>query len=107
MGGMKRISQAGKALEGRIAVAQRWYTTQLEIAFHKGRQGTVFHTFPTPFPHTLSCHPHQRWFVASSIFGATNMEQLKANISAFDKELTPECLADIAEVYKKYRDPTF
>ena len=55
----------------------------------------------------MSCHPHQRWFVASSIFGATNMEQLKANISAFDKELTPECLADIAEVYKKYRDPTF
>jgi len=37
---------------------------------------------------------------------ACSMEQLKENINAFDKELSAECLADIAAVYKKFRDPT-
>lgn len=48
-----------------------------------------------------------RWFVSCSIIGATTMEQLRENINAFDVELTEDCLADIANVYKKYRDPAF
>jgi aryl-alcohol dehydrogenase-like predicted oxidoreductase len=48
-----------------------------------------------------------RWFVASTIIGATTMDQLKENIDAFDVTLSDECLHDIAEVYKRYRDPSF
>lgn len=47
-----------------------------------------------------------RWFVASTIFGATSMDHLRQNIAAFEKDLSDECLQDIAAVYKEYRDPT-
>ena len=46
-----------------------------------------------------------RWFVASTIIGATTMEQLKANIDAFEVELSPQCIAEINALYKRYRDP--
>lgn len=49
---------------------------------------------------------HSRWFVTSSIIGATTMEQLAENIAAFDVVLSEECMQDIAEVYKRYKDPT-
>jgi aryl-alcohol dehydrogenase-like predicted oxidoreductase len=49
-----------------------------------------------------------RWFVSSNIIGATSMEQLKENIKAFDiSELSESCLSDIADVYRRYRDPSF
>lgn len=48
-----------------------------------------------------------RWFVTSSIIGATTMDQLRENIGAFDIELTEECIFDIGGVYKRYRDPAF
>lgn len=44
--------------------------------------------------------------MASVIIGATSMEQLKENIDAFEKELSPECIQDITAVYKRFRDPT-
>jgi aryl-alcohol dehydrogenase-like predicted oxidoreductase len=50
---------------------------------------------------------HSRWFVASTIIGATTMEQLRDDIEAFNVQLTPECLADIEQVYRRYRDPAF
>ena len=31
---------------------------------------------------------------------------VQANIDAFDVELSAECIEDIAQVYKKYRDPS-
>ena len=47
-----------------------------------------------------------RWFVASSIIGATTMEQLKENLEAFDAPpLTDDVLQAINAVYKKFRDP--
>ena len=46
-----------------------------------------------------------RDFVTSTIIGATSMEQLKQNISAFDVELSKECLDDIDAVFNQYRDP--
>jgi aryl-alcohol dehydrogenase-like predicted oxidoreductase len=46
-----------------------------------------------------------RWFVTSTIIGATSMEQLGENIDAFNVEMTQECLDDIDAVYKKYKDP--
>jgi len=47
-----------------------------------------------------------RWFVGSTIVGATSKAQLKENIDAFALELSDECLAEIEEVHKKYRDPS-
>lgn len=46
-------------------------------------------------------------FMASTIIGATGMEQLRENIEAFDVELSEECLADIDAVFRRYRDPAF
>lgn len=47
-----------------------------------------------------------RWFVTSTIIGATSMPQLKENINAFNMELTPECIEDINKVFGQYRDPS-
>lgn len=44
-------------------------------------------------------------FVTSTIIGATKMEQLKSNIDAFDTVISPDIMADINEVYKKYPIP--
>lgn len=44
-------------------------------------------------------------FVTSTIIGATSMEQLKTDIAAFDVVLSPEVMADIDSVYRKYPIP--
>lgn len=44
-------------------------------------------------------------FVTSTIIGATTMDQLKTNISAFDIDLSKEVVADIEEVYRQYPIP--
>lgn len=50
------------------------------------------------------CGPHtRRWFVTSTIFGSTSMEQLKHDIKAFEKDLPEECMAEIQKVYKRFR----
>ncbi|XBI73196.1 hypothetical protein VPH35_066988 [Triticum aestivum] len=49
-----------------------------------------------------------RPFTASTIIGATTMDQLKENIEAFTsapRPLPPQVLDDIATVFKRYRDP--
>ncbi|WP_440055187.1 aldo/keto reductase [Pseudoalteromonas sp. T1lg65] len=43
--------------------------------------------------------------VTSTIIGATNMDQLKENIQAFEKPLCPEALAEIDTVFKAYPAP--
>jgi aryl-alcohol dehydrogenase-like predicted oxidoreductase len=48
-----------------------------------------------------------QWFVASTIVGATTMEQLRENVEAFDLELSADCLADVERVYRRYKDPAF
>ncbi|KAL6185110.1 hypothetical protein ACLB2K_041245 [Fragaria x ananassa] len=50
-----------------------------------------------------------RPFVTSSIIGATSVDQLKEDIDAFlstERPFPPELMADIEDVYKRYRDPT-
>lgn len=44
-------------------------------------------------------------FVTSSIIGATSMEQLKSNISAYALDLSAEVLADIEAVHKNNPNP--
>lgn len=49
---------------------------------------------------------YHRDVVASTIIGATSLEQLEENLSAFDIKLSDEVLEEIGDVYKKYVDPT-
>mmetsp|Transcript_1415 Transcript_1415/g.2348 ORF Transcript_1415/g.2348 Transcript_1415/m.2348 type:complete len:87 (+) Transcript_1415:43-303(+) len=48
---------------------------------------------------------NSRDFVSSTIIGATTTSQLRENIEAFSKEMTPEMEEDIQTVFKKYKDP--
>lgn len=50
---------------------------------------------------------NSRWFVASTIIGATSMDQLRENIGSFDVELSDEIIEDVGLMYRKYRDPAF
>jgi len=47
-----------------------------------------------------------RWFVTSTIIGATTMEQLKENISSLEVNLDKDILAEIDAVHAKYPNPT-
>ena len=49
---------------------------------------------------------YHRSHVTSTIIGATTTEQLRENIRSYDIILEDETLDKIAEVYKKYTDPT-
>ncbi|KAL6954844.1 hypothetical protein U1Q18_048280 [Sarracenia purpurea var. burkii] len=49
-----------------------------------------------------------RPFMTSSIVGATSVDQLKEDIDAFlttERPLPPEVMADIENVFKRYKDP--
>mmetsp|Transcript_10252 Transcript_10252/g.19292 ORF Transcript_10252/g.19292 Transcript_10252/m.19292 type:complete len:388 (-) Transcript_10252:74-1237(-) len=47
-----------------------------------------------------------RWFVSSTIIGATTMKQLKENIDAFGVDLSEEIIEEVDNLNKKYRDPS-
>ncbi|MGK7904424.1 MAG: NADP(H)-dependent aldo-keto reductase [Hormoscilla sp.] len=47
-----------------------------------------------------------RWFVTSTIIGATTMAQLQENISSIDVKLDPDMLAELDAVHKQYPNPT-
>lgn len=78
----KSLAKEAVAEYVRVAAAHGLTPSELALVFCKDRQ-----------------------FVKSTIIGATSLAQLKENIGAFDKELTPAMMDDIAAVYKKYRDP--
>jgi len=59
----------------------------------------------TPTQLALSWCYH-REHVASTIIGATTLQQLKENIESYDIKLDNEILAKIDKVYKQYTDPT-
>ncbi len=46
-----------------------------------------------------------RWFVASTIIGATTLEQLKQNIDAVDVELPQPLLEEIDAIHQRYPNP--
>lgn len=48
---------------------------------------------------------YQRWFVTSTIIGATNMTQLKENIGAFDIQLSSELLNQIEMLHLTMMNP--
>lgn len=47
----------------------------------------------------------QRWFVKSTIVGATNLDQLKENLASLDVTLSQEVLAEIDAVHSRYPNP--
>ncbi len=47
-----------------------------------------------------------RWFVTSTIIGATTMAQLQENISSIDVKLDPDLLAELDAVHIRYPNPT-
>lgn len=46
-----------------------------------------------------------RWYIPSSIIGATTSEQLKENLAAFDVELSDKVLQQIDRVHNSNKDP--
>ncbi len=48
---------------------------------------------------------NSRPFITSNIIGATNMDQLKADIASIDLELSPEVISGINEIHAKYPNP--
>ena len=59
----------------------------------------------TPAELALSWCYH-RELVASTIIGATTMQQLEENLKAYDIKLDEKVHEDIKQIYKKYTDPT-
>jgi aryl-alcohol dehydrogenase-like predicted oxidoreductase len=51
-------------------------------------------------------YARSRWFVSSTIIGATNLEQLKENLSSVNVNLSEEIIAEINEVHALYPNPT-
>ena len=58
----------------------------------------------TPTQLALSFVYH-RWFVASTIIGATNMAQLQENIAAYQVKLSDEVLAEIEQIHLTMMNP--
>ncbi|MEE3716956.1 NADP(H)-dependent aldo-keto reductase [Tumidithrix elongata RA019] len=57
-------------------------------------------------PSTLAlAFVRSRWFVTSSIIGATTLEQLQENIDSVNTTLSPEILAKIDEIHRRYPSP--
>ncbi|NCS64931.1 MAG: NADP(H)-dependent aldo-keto reductase [Hydrogenophilaceae bacterium CG1_02_62_390] len=48
---------------------------------------------------------YRRWFVASTLIGATGMVQLKENLGAWGKPLTADILAEIEALHLRYMNP--
>lgn len=48
---------------------------------------------------------YTRWFVASTIIGATSLEQLKANIDAYEVKLSSEVVKAVNEVHLEFTNP--
>jgi len=48
---------------------------------------------------------YSRWFVASTIIGATTMAQLRENIDAFDIKLSPELAGKVDAVHARITNP--
>ncbi|CAG9466509.1 unnamed protein product [Pedinophyceae sp. YPF-701] len=80
-----KASHAARATAKYVEVAQKHGVTPTELAL---------------------AYVKSRWFVASSIIGATKMDQLKEDIGAFTVELPDECLADVEAVHLDFTDPS-
>jgi len=58
----------------------------------------------TPAQMPLSFVYH-RWFVSSTIIGATSMAQLEENLSTWSTPLTDDIVAEIEAIHLRYMNP--
>ena len=56
-------------------------------------------------PYYSENHTSSRPFVASTIIGATSVEQLRENAEAFAMEWTPEMEKDVDAIFRIFKDP--
>ncbi len=100
----------GKYLEGGSGratlfkgFAQRYEKTNVEPASAAYAALARRHDM-TPTELALSFVYH-RWFVTSTIIGATNMQQLQENIRAWNKPLSDEVLKQIEQLHLRFMNP--
>jgi aryl-alcohol dehydrogenase (NADP+) len=55
--------------------------------------------------HLALAFVRSRWFVASTIIGATTLEQLRENLDSVNVDLDPAILAEIDAVNARYPSP--
>ncbi len=48
---------------------------------------------------------YRRWFVTSTIIGATSLQQLEENLGAWEKPLSEEILKEIEQLHLRYMNP--
>ncbi len=58
----------------------------------------------TPAQMALS-YVYRRWFVASTIIGATTLEQLSEDLDAWERPLSDALLAEIEKIHRRYTNP--
>ncbi|KZN63560.1 aldo/keto reductase [Pseudoalteromonas luteoviolacea] len=103
----------GKYLGGARPAGSRWTLMQRHGLFRDtqySQQATAAYQEIAHEHHLTTAQLALAWCdqvdgVASTIIGATSMSQLKENITAFDKPLPPEALAEIDTILKTYPVP--
>lgn len=99
--------QADPQTEGRVTLfkgfAQRYEKPNVAPASAAYAELARRHNM-TPAQLALSFVMH-RWFVSSTIIGATRMAQLIENIDAWNKPLDPEILNEIEALHLRYMNP--
>ncbi|KAF7774370.1 hypothetical protein PCIT_a0805 [Pseudoalteromonas citrea] len=103
----------GKYLDGARPEGSRWTITQRQGLFRDTQYSNEATKLYVEVAKQYGITPAQlalAWCnqvdgVTSTIIGATNMSQLKENLTAFDTQLSKEALASISNVFKQYPAP--
>lgn len=98
---------ADSAAQGRVNLfpgyAQRYTKPSVPPASREYAELAKRHGL-TPAELALS-FVYRRWFVTSTIIGATSMAQLQENIAAWEKPLSEELLQEIEAVHLRFMNP--
>lgn len=99
--------QADASASGRVTqfkgFAQRYEKPNVQPAVREYSALAARHGM-SPATLALSFVMH-RWFVSSTIVGATSLAQLEENISAWETRLSPEILREIEALHLRYMNP--
>jgi hypothetical protein len=97
---------AGAAAGAARLLCARWPLLALRVpSVTRARAALPRPLLPLPPPPRQTRARRSRWFVASSIIGATSMAQLKEDLEAFSIVLPAEAHEDINTAYRRFRDP--
>jgi aryl-alcohol dehydrogenase-like predicted oxidoreductase len=100
----------GKYLQGGVgrlnlysAFGQRYHKVNVETATKEYVQ--VAQKYGISPAHLALAFVRSRWFTASTIIGATTMEQLEEDLASLQVEIAPEMLEDINAIHSRYPNP--